>query len=138
MKLSIRHETIKTLIEMAKKSNVEICGFLFGRREGDDWIVEETREVPNRLNSPTDFEMEPLEMVRAIDDAEAKGLEVVGIFHSHRNCPPRPSGRDIEGMRNWPVVWLIVTPEGEARAWVLRKGTVEEVEVIKRDDLNPP
>jgi len=74
--------------------------------------------------------MEPEELVRAIDDAKAKGLEVVGIFHSHLNCPPVPSERDSEGMKNWPVVWLIITPEGDVRAWILGAGGVEEVELL--------
>ncbi|CAI1493256.1 Desampylase [Thermococcus nautili] len=130
MRLIIGREIIKMLIEMTKNANVEVCGFLLGRRDGEGVLVSEVRKVRNRLNSPSAFEMEPVEMVRVIDEAEERGLEVVGIFHSHLKCPPVPSERDLEGMRNWPVVWLIVTPEGEVRAWVLREGEVEEVEIV--------
>jgi len=138
MRLIIRSEIIRMLIELARDSKVEACGFLFGRRDGDDWVVEEIREVPNRLNSPEAFEMEPFEMVRAIDEAEEKGLEIIGIFHSHLECPPVPSERDLEGMRLWPVPWLIVTPEGRVRAWTLEeRGLMEvKVETVSSENVN--
>ncbi|WP_297494654.1 M67 family metallopeptidase [Thermococcus sp.] len=129
MRLIIKYEIITMLIEMARNSGIEVCGFLFGRREGDDFIVLEARQITNKLESQDAFEMEPLKMVRAIDEAEKRGLEIVGIFHSHINCPPVPSGRDLKGMRNWRVPWLIVTPKGEARAWILGDGGIEEVEL---------
>jgi len=127
--LTIRQGELSRIINVARKSGVEICGFLFGGREGDAFTVKEIRFVQNRLNSPTAFEMEPLEMVKAIDDAEERGLEVVGIFHSHLKCPPRPSGRDLEGMELWPVVWLIVDDKGNHGAFVLEGEKVREVEV---------
>ncbi|WP_198300145.1 M67 family metallopeptidase [Thermococcus siculi] len=129
MRLMIRQADLNSIIKVAEKSAVEVCGLLFGRREGDSIVVEEVRFVPNRLNSPAAFEMEPLEMVKAIDEAEGRGLEVVGIFHSHLKCPPRPSARDLRGMKLWPVVWLIVDDKGSYGAYILRDGEVEEVEV---------
>jgi len=130
MRLIVGREIIKMLIKMAKGSKLEVCGLLLGVKEGETFRVLKAREIANRLKRQDVFEMEPLEMVGAIDEAEAEGLEVVGIFHSHLNCPPVPSERDLEGMRNWPVVWFIVTPEGEARAWILGEGGVEEVEIM--------
>jgi len=127
MKLVLGKEVIETLKTIARNSGIEVCGLLLGTREGETYRVLEVREIENRLKRPDAFEMEPLEMVKVLDEAERRGLEVVGIFHSHLNCPPVPSGRDLEGMKNWPVVWLIVTGD-EARAWVLRDG-LEEVEV---------
>ncbi|WP_297090245.1 M67 family metallopeptidase [Thermococcus sp.] len=142
MELIIRQDDLNAIIKMAERSAVEICGFLFGRREGNRFIVEEARFVPNRLNSPTEFEMEPVEMVKAIDEAEGRGLEVVGIFHSHLNCLPRPSGKDLVGMKLWPVVWLIVDEKGNYGAYVLRDGEVVafDVRVVPlqtKQPLNP-
>jgi proteasome lid subunit RPN8/RPN11 len=130
MKLIIVQGIIKMLIKMAKGSKLEVCGLLLGVKDGEAFVVLEAIQIANRLKRPDAFEMEPEELVRAIDDAKAKGLEVVGIFHSHLNCPPVPSERDSEGMKNWPVVWLIITPEGDVRAWILGEGGVEEVELL--------
>ncbi len=129
MQLMIRQNDLNGIIKAAEKSEVEVCGFLFGRREGETFKVEEVYFVTNRLNSPTEFEMDPLEMAKGIDEAERKGLEVVGVFHSHPQCPPRPSGRDLEGMEVWPVVWLIVDGRGRYGAYVLRNEKVEGIKV---------
>ncbi|AFL95761.1 hypothetical protein containing JAB1/MPN domain [Thermococcus cleftensis] len=125
----IRQGDLSLIIKTAEKSEVEICGFLFGKREGENASVEIVSFITNRLDSPNAFEMEPLEMVRAIDDAEARGLQVVGIFHSHLKCPPRPSGHDLKGMNLWPVVWLIVDDRGNYGAYVLEGDKIREVEV---------
>ncbi|WP_048147967.1 M67 family metallopeptidase [Palaeococcus ferrophilus] len=129
MELKIKRPHLSAILEVAGRSEVEVCGFLFGKREGDNIAVEEVRFVGNRLNSPAAFEMEPVEMVEAIEGAEKKGLEVVGIFHSHLKCPPRPSGRDLKGMELWPVVWLIVDNEGNYGAYLPEGGKVREVRV---------
>ena len=135
MRLIIRQEDLGMVIERARTSKEEICGFLFGAA-GEDVEVREVRFVRNRLASPVAFEMEPVEMVKALDEAEEKGLEVIGIFHSHLKCPPRPSGRDLKGMELWPVVWLIVDERGNYGAYVLREGRVEEVEVVEVENVN--
>ena len=129
MRLMIRQEDLRAIIRVAERSEVEVCGFLFGRGEEETFRVEEVRFITNRLNSPTEFEMESLEMIGAIDEAEEKGLEVVGIFHSHPKCPPKPSGRDLSGMELWPVVWLIVDEKENYGAYILKDGRVEEVPV---------
>lgn len=129
MMLVIRNEHLNEILKRAKKSPVEICGLLFGRKEGSDAFVEEIRFIKNRLSSPHAFEMEPLEMIEAIDEAEERGMEVVGIFHSHL-CKPIPSGRDRKGMENWPVIWLIVDNEGSYGAFVLGEDGIKDVEII--------
>jgi proteasome lid subunit RPN8/RPN11 len=122
MKLVMPRGGVQKISELAKKSPVEVCGFLVGRKEGDSVVVEEIRETRNRLNSPVEFEIDPLEIVEVLDEAEEKGLEVVGIFHSHIKCPPVPSEKDLKGMNMWRNVWLIVTPSGEFQAWILENG----------------
>ncbi|WP_297521229.1 M67 family metallopeptidase [Thermococcus sp.] len=129
MQLMIRQNDLNSIIKAAKRNGAEICGFLFGMREGHTFRVGGVRFVTNRLDSPREFEMEPLEMAEAIGEAERRGLEVVGIFHSHLKCPPRPSERDLEGMEVWPVVWLIVDGKGRYRAYVLKNGKIEEIKV---------
>lgn len=120
---------IEEIVSAAKSSSVEICGLLFGERSGEEIRVIEAKAITNRLKSPEAFEMEPLEMVKVIDDAEGRGLEVVGIFHSHLKCPPRPSERDLEGMKNWRVPWLIIDDKENYGAFVLEGEKVREVDV---------
>ncbi|MBP1912879.1 M67 family metallopeptidase [Thermococcus stetteri] len=132
MKLAISEKDIRGIIELARRSPIEVCGFLLGRKEGNRIIVEEVRETENRLNSPAEFEIDPLEIAEVLDEAEKKGLEIVGIFHSHLKCPPVPSEKDIAGMNLWRNVWLIANSLGEIRAWILENGEVREVGVETR------
>ena len=39
--------------------------------------------------------------------AEEKGLDVVGIFHSHPKSLPSPSNTDIKFMKGNPIPWII-------------------------------
>lgn len=132
MRLVMSKKDIQKILKLARESSIEICGFLLGRKEGDRVVVEEVRETRNRLDSPVEFEIDPLEIAGVLDEAEEKGLEIVGIFHSHLKCPPVPSGKDLRGMDLWRNVWLIVSPSGESRAWILENGEVKEVEVETR------
>ncbi len=128
MMLVIRSEHLNEILKMARRSSVEICGILLGRKGNSDAFVEEIKFIKNRLNSEHAFEMEPIEMVQAMDEAEDKGLELIGIFHSHP-CKPIPSERDRKGMKNWPVVWLIVGNNGDYKAFVFDNGRILKVEV---------
>ena len=55
MRLIIKYEHLSMILEKAKESRIEICGFLLGRQEDNDVIVEEVVFTKNRLNSPTAF-----------------------------------------------------------------------------------
>ena len=57
----------------------EACGLLAGKID----TVHEVFAMTNRLLSPTRFRMEPVEQVRAFAAIESKGLELLGIYHSH-------------------------------------------------------
>ncbi|WP_237702128.1 M67 family metallopeptidase [Thermococcus sp. AM4] len=129
MKLVLGEGLRKKLIEKARGSPVEVCGFLFGKKTDEMLQVVEVRFVPNRLNSPRAFEMEPEAMLEALEWGEERKLDVVGIFHSHLGCPAVPSERDLRGMLLWPVVWLIFSDVEGLRAWVLENEQTREVEI---------
>ncbi|MBO8174355.1 MAG: M67 family metallopeptidase [Thermococcus sp.] len=128
MRLIIKYEHLFIILEKAKDSRIEICGFLLGKQKDGDVIVEEVIFTKNKLNSSTAFEIDPLEIVKVLDYADEKGLEPVGIFHSHL-CGPIPSERDIKGMKLWRNVWLIVDNKGNYGAFILEDEKVKKVHV---------
>jgi proteasome lid subunit RPN8/RPN11 len=93
----------------------EGCGVLVGRRDGD---VVEVVEVTRGRNLVDDrrrdrYELDPGDIVRAERQARARGLDVVGFWHTHPDHPARPSRFDTE--RAWPdYVYVIcgVTSDG--------------------------
>lgn len=78
------------------------------------------------------FELDPGDLVAADGAARARGLEVVGVWHSHPGAPPLPSARDREhAWTGWSH--LIVAVSGASacalRCWSLGGGAVSEVEL---------
>ncbi|MCS7110240.1 MAG: M67 family metallopeptidase [Candidatus Caldarchaeum sp.] len=54
--------------------------------------------------------VDPIEYYNAEKTAEAKGLEVVGVYHSHPDHPPRPSAYDLEyALPPWYYLIISVT-----------------------------
>lgn len=88
----------------------ESCGILLGKIREDSLEVEEVITAENELSAPTTFKINPEFVCGKIDEAEEKGLELVGFYHSHPKIPAYVSPRDMTFMSLWPkVVWLIVS-----------------------------
>jgi len=69
----------------------EACG-LVGGIGGESRLVI---PVENELHSPVRFRMAPLAQLKAFDQIEAQGWELLAIFHSHPQGPSGPSPTDI-------------------------------------------
>ena len=89
-----------------KKPN-ESCALLFGKKENDTLIVNEVFVAENIEGSPVNFTISNEQLIQGYKMAEEKGLEVVGIFHSHPNSEPYPSSTDKKFMEINPVSWVI-------------------------------
>ena len=85
----------------------ECVGLLIGRLEGDHKIVEDVITTQNSWTAEialTDaehehslrdrFSLDPREYLRADRAARARGLDIVGCYHSHPDHPAIPSERD--------------------------------------------
>lgn len=68
----------------------EACGLLLGRH-GRVHIVRPCRNV---YASPTRYAIDPADHFAAVREARAKGLEVIGAYHSHPDGPAEPSPTD--------------------------------------------
>jgi proteasome lid subunit RPN8/RPN11 len=94
----------------------ECCGFLLGAAGGGA-VAEIARATNARVDSPANrYLIPPAEFVRVQRDADRRGLEIVGFYHSHPDHPARPSAFDKE--HAWPgYAYLIVeVAGGEPRA----------------------
>jgi proteasome lid subunit RPN8/RPN11 len=106
----------------------ECCGFVAAR----DGVAVEVRRAVNQAASPLKFEVDGLEVMRALDDFEVAGAELGAIYHSHTRTEPYPSQTDINFAANWPgVEWIIVglDRQGEAtvRTYLIEDGNVREL-----------
>jgi len=97
----------------------EGCGALIGPRSGP---VTETVPLPNReTDRPrVRFTVSPRDYLEVEGAADARGLELLGFWHSHPDHPARPSETDRryawEGL--YTVVIAVAKGEpGEITAW---------------------
>ena len=118
----------------------ECCGVLLGNASGARKEVREVVPLANLRHDPSRaqallpvedtaketernrFLIDPLQQLHVEKDARARGLEVLGYYHSHPDHPARPSDYDRE--RAWPwYSYVILSVErgvpGELACWVL-------------------
>ncbi len=112
-----------TLIQQELEANkpYEACGVLIGIINGSTAHVEKALPVTNARRTRTSFELDPKEHYDAWNDAEKKGKEIIGIYHTHPVSSAVPSLWDRETMENVTSVWLIAGADG-MRAYTWDRG----------------
>ncbi len=94
----------------------ECCGFLVGDRRDGVLVVTELVPASNaREDSPKNrYLIPPDEFARVQRDADRRGLDIVGFYHSHPDAPARPSEYDRE--HAWPAsaYFVLNVTQGEA------------------------
>ena len=108
----------------------ECCGLLAGR----DGTITQAFPAENVAEDPAkNYEIAPKEIFRLLREFRAKGLEFLGIYHSHPNGENEPFARDIELAYYSEAVYFIVSPQPDAprpvRAFSIRDGRATELEI---------
>jgi proteasome lid subunit RPN8/RPN11 len=134
----------------------ECCGAMLGKANEVRKEVEEIVPLKNLRNDPARaqellpvddpgreternrFLIDPLDQLRVEKDARARGLEVLGYYHSHPDHPARPSIYDRE--HAWPwysyiIVSVVRSIAKDLTCWVLAEDRgmfhPEELEVTE-------
>ena len=98
----------------------ESCALLFGKDDSNTCTVKDIYLTKNTDESPVNFTISNDELLLGYKEAERKGLDVIGIFHSHPHSEARPSHTDRKFMTINPVVWVIYSNvQDELNAFVL-------------------
>lgn len=102
----------------------ECCGFLLGTA-GEENHVTALHQVPNRQDDQRThrYTITPADYRNADEAASAKGLDIVGMYHSHPDHPAWPSETDLAEATFPGYTYVIVAVrEGVATdltAWTL-------------------
>ena len=112
----------------------EACGYLAGRGEQ----VAQTYPIRNGAASPTWYEMDPADQLKAQREIRQKGMEHLAVYHSHVATEAYPSCRDIERATavqdffdgRYVLVTLKDASPG-ARAFTIRDGHVSEEPLLE-------
>ena len=108
----------------------ECCGALLGRDASSEGGVEKPREilelfplVNRREDSPRNrFSVTPEDVIEADRTAQARGMDVVGWYHSHPDHPAKPSEYDREHAWPWYSYVIVSVQKGapqEMTSWRL-------------------
>jgi proteasome lid subunit RPN8/RPN11 len=120
----------------------EACGILIGKDATDGGrVVHDLVRVPNAWQVTSEretlhnrFLIAPDDYVRADREAGERGLDVIGFFHSHPDCPSRPSETDRAFAMPYTAFVIVRVDNGHAtttNSWVLRddRSAFDEEEV---------
>jgi proteasome lid subunit RPN8/RPN11 len=101
-------------------------GFLLGTQNGVDVQIVDVIQIDNVFAEEEQYHryaMTPQDWARLEDQADAKGLTLVGYYHSHPNAPAIPSVYDRDhALPNFTYL-ITQVQEGKAvdmRAWRLK------------------
>jgi len=103
----------------------EGAGLILGDEAGEKREAREILPLPNRREAGERghrYEIDPLETLAAEDQADALGLKVIGVFHSHPDHPAAPSQTDLHFAVPWYSYLITSVRSGrahETRAWRL-------------------
>jgi proteasome lid subunit RPN8/RPN11 len=113
----------------------EACGLLVGPL-GDDGqptgVITEARPCRNADASAVTYTVDPRDMLGAMRAAEARGDEVVGVWHSHTHTEGYPSPTDVRQAVDPAWLYVIVSLRDEApmlRSYRIRDGSITETPV---------
>lgn len=134
MKRTITHNIYLQLIDAAETAIPnEACGLLAGK--GDE--VTKFYEMTNADASPEHFTMLPKEQFAAVKDMRASGSEILAIWHSHPETPPRMSEEDIKLAYAPGAVHIILSlaasSKHEIKGFKVIDGVPQAIDVIIMD-----
>lgn len=114
----------------------ECCGFFFGKNEGESrkvthvFVVKNAKEGDQRRR----FAIAPLDYLRAEQEALERGLDLLGIYHSHPLHPAVPSEHDLaQALPTFSYIILQVEPGQiiDLRSWQLNEAGAFVEETIQ-------
>ena len=130
--IQLRPEVYEAMLTHARFTYPEeACGLLAGPTSSE---IEMAFCLTNRERSPYRFTVDPTEHYRSIRHAEARGWDVVGVFHSHPASAAVPSRADVAGALDPEWSYFVVSLESEeapdVRAFAIRDGVVTERSIV--------
>ncbi|KXK30660.1 MAG: hypothetical protein UZ01_01329 [Candidatus Brocadia sinica] len=135
--LRIDNDKLREIEEQVKKSYPsECCGLLIGVNTFEKRVVE-VRHVQNKNTERTHdrYEIEGKEFLKIDREATKKGLQIIGIYHSHPDHPAIPSVFDTE--HAWfGYSYMIAAIENGARIEIKSWVFDEEKKQFKEEEIH--
>ena len=100
----------------------ECCGVMLGK-EGDTKLVQQALPLDNVAEGShrARYELRPDDLFRAQREARERGLDVIGIYHSHPDCDAYFSETDLKNSCPWYSFVVLSVRSGKfhhANSWL--------------------
>ena len=115
---------------------LEACGLFAGPVAADGeptGKLTEARPCRNADESATTYTVDSRDLLHAQRDADARGEDLVGGWHSHTHTDAYPSPTDVaqaEWYPNWVYVIVSLRDIPVLRAYRIRGGQITEIPVV--------
>jgi len=100
-------------------------GFLLGRADESGTVIQDVIQIENVFESEEQYHryaMTPQNWIKMEDEAEERGLSLIGYYHSHPDHPAVPSEYDRQHALPNFIYIITSVQQGKAtemRAWLL-------------------
>ena len=113
----------------------ECCGAMIGRIDGDEKQVREAMRLENAFEGVrrARYELRPEDLLKADKAARERGMDLIGIYHSHPDCDAYFSKTDLENSCPWYSFVILSIQKGEfhhANSWL---PNMEQTEAVKEE-----
>ena len=101
----------------------ECCGAMLGRVDGGEKEVLVTMRLENssKGSQAARYELRPEDLLAADKEARSRGMDLVGIYHSHPDCDAYFSETDLKNSCPWYSFIVLSIQKGEfdhANSWL--------------------
>ncbi len=133
--LRLSEEVFRRMIFYSEKGYpYEICGALLGKEEESIRSIQEIIPLTNSREEQkeTRYLISPDSVFLAEKQAEEKGIELLGFYHSHPDHPAEPSTYDKEHAFPWYSYLILSVYQGKFQditAWRLKDDRSEFLQI---------
>lgn len=101
----------------------ECCGAMLGTIDGDTKNVREAIGLDNAFEGAqaARYELRPEDLLKADKAARDRGMDLIGIYHSHPDCDAYFSTTDLQNSCPWYSFVVLSIQKGEfdhANSWL--------------------
>jgi len=101
----------------------ECCGAMLGNSDGETKMVREAIELRNAFEGAqaARYELRPEDLLAADKAARDRGIDLIGIYHSHPDCDAYFSRTDLQNSCPWYSFVVLSIQKGEfdhANSWL--------------------
>ena len=122
--IKIEQEAWDLMVAHAQKTYPnECCGAMLGTSDGDNKTVSVAMVLDNvsQGSQAARYELRPEDLLKADREARARGLDMIGIYHSHPDCAAYFSETDLKNSCPWYSFVVLSVQKGSfdhANSWL--------------------